>query len=113
MIFDKELLVLRERIEKAENIDELNYLRRTNEKKYWWTSIFVAGLFYALNGHVGKMIVTWIVGIITFGIYALWIIYTSYRDENEFNNQMEYFILKRTNELKKQPSSMGRELIEG
>ena len=34
MIFDKELLVLRERIEKAENIDELNYLRRTNEKKY-------------------------------------------------------------------------------
>ena len=59
------------------------------------------------------MIVTWIVGIITFGIYALWIIYTSYRDENEFNNQMEYFILKRTNELKKQPSSMGRELIEG
>lgn len=102
MIFDMELLILKERIEKADNIDELNYLRTTNEKKYWWTSIFIAGLFYALNGHVGKMIVTWIVGCLTFGIYALYIIYTSYRDEKDFNNQMEYFILKRTNELKKQ-----------
>ena len=113
MIFDMELLVLREKIEKAENMDELNYLRRTNEKKYWWTSIFVAGLFYALNGHVGKMIVTWIVGIITFGIYALWIIYTSYRDENDFNNQMEYFILKRTNELRGQTKGENKKLIEG
>ncbi len=59
------------------------------------------------------MIVTWIVGIITFGIYALWIIYTSYRDEKEFNNQMEYFILKRTNELRKQSNGLKRELIEG
>ncbi len=59
------------------------------------------------------MIVTWIVGIITFGIYALWIIYASYRDEKEFNNQMEYFILKRTNELRKQSNGLKRELIEG
>ena len=59
------------------------------------------------------MIVTWIVGIITFGIYALWIIYTSYRDEKEFNNQMEYFILKRINELRKQSNGLKRELIEG
>ncbi len=59
------------------------------------------------------MIVTWIVGCITFGIYALWIIYTSYRDENEFNNQMEYYILKRTNELRKQSNEQRKELIEG
>lgn len=100
MIFDTELLLLKNKIDDAEDMDELNYLRTVNEKKYWWTSIFVAGLFYALNGKVGKMIVTWIVGCLTFGIYALYVIYTSYKDQNEFNNQMEYYILKRSKELK-------------
>lgn len=100
MIFDTELLLLKDKIECAEDVDELNYLRRVNEKKYWWTSIFVLGLFYALNGKVGKMIVTWIVSCFTFGIYGLYVIYTSYKDQNEFNNQMEYYILKRSKELK-------------
>lgn len=100
MIFDTELLLLKDKIENAEDMDELNYLRTVNEKKYWWTSIFVAGLFYALNGKVGKMIVTWILSFITLGIYALYVIYTSYKDQNEFNNQMEYYILKRSKELK-------------
>jgi predicted RNA-binding Zn-ribbon protein involved in translation (DUF1610 family) len=108
MIFDEELLILRDRIAQAEDMDELNYLRITNEKKYWWTSIFIAGLFYALNGHVGKMILTWIVGFFTLGIYGLYVIYTSYRDQNEFNNQMEYYIMKRTKELNGHaPSNQG------
>lgn len=46
------------------------------------------------------MIVTWIVSCFTFGIYGLYVIYTSYKDQNEFNNQMEYYILKRSKELK-------------
>lgn len=32
MIFDTELLLLKNKIEDAEDVDELNYLRRVNEK---------------------------------------------------------------------------------
>ena len=74
MIFDEELTLLKEKIANAEDVDELNYIRTTNQKKYWWTSIFIAGLFYGLNGKVGKMIITWFVSVITLGIYALYII---------------------------------------
>ena len=98
MIFDEELTLLKEKIANAEDVDELNYIRTTNQKKYWWTSIFIAGLFYGLNGKVGKMIITWFVSVITLGIYALYIIYRSYKDETEFNNQMEYYILQRSKE---------------
>lgn len=70
MIFDEELTLLKEKIANAEDMDELNYIRTTNQKKYWWTSIFIAGLFYGLNGKVGKMIITWFVSVITLGIYA-------------------------------------------
>mgnify|MGYP004515235361 CR=1 FL=1 len=79
MIFDEELTLLKEKIANAEDMDELNYIRITNQKKYWWTSIFIAGLFYGLNGKVGKMIITWFVSVITLGIYALYIIYRSYK----------------------------------
>lgn len=65
MIFDEELTLLKEKIANAEDVDELNYIRTTNQKKYWWTSIFIAGLFYGLNGKVGKMIITWFVSVIT------------------------------------------------
>ena len=65
MIFDTELLMLKNQIENAKDINELNYLRVTHEKKYWWTSIFISGLFYAINGKVGKMIITWIINLFT------------------------------------------------
>lgn len=94
MIFDEELTLLKEKIANAEDVDELNYIRTTNQKKYWWTSIFIAGLFYGLNGKVGKMIITWFVSVITLGIYALYIIYRSYKDETEFNNQMNIIYYK-------------------
>ncbi|MBE6507936.1 MAG: zinc-ribbon domain-containing protein [Methanobrevibacter sp.] len=112
MIFDDELYVLKDKIAHAQDMEELNYLRVTNEKKYWWTSIFVAGLFYALNGKVGKMLLTWILGLVTLGIYALYVIYTSYRDQNEFNNQMEYTILQRSKELKGLPTSANAQPAE-
>ncbi|KZX15767.1 hypothetical protein MBCUT_12700 [Methanobrevibacter cuticularis] len=105
MNFETELMYLKERIEKAESINDLDYLRRTNEKKYWWTSILITGLFYGLNGKVGKMILGWIVGAITFGIYSLYLIYTSYKDQKEFNDQMEFYILNRKKELEKINSS--------
>ncbi len=105
MNFETELIYLKERIEKAESLDDLEYLRRTNEKKYWWTSILITGLFYGLNGKVGKMILSWVLGVITFGIYALYIIYTSYKDQKEFNDQMEFYILNRKKELEKTNSS--------
>lgn len=38
MIFDEELTLLKEKIANAEDMDELNYIRTTNQKKYWWTS---------------------------------------------------------------------------
>ena len=112
MIFDEELTLLKEKIANAEDMDELNYIRTTNQKKYWWTSIFIAGLFYGLNGKVGKMIITWFVSVITLGIYALYIIYRSYKDETEFNNQMEYYILQRSKELKGKINSSELKLPE-
>ena len=112
MIFDEELTLLKEKIANAEDVDELNYIRTTNQKKYWWTSIFIAGLFYGLNGKVGKMIITWFVSVITLGIYALYIIYRSYKDETEFNNLMEYYILQRSKELKGKISSSELKLPE-
>ena len=104
MIFDEELTLLKEKIANAEDVDELNYIRTTNQKKYW--------LFYGLNGKVGKMIITWFVSVITLGIYALYIIYRSYKDETEFNNQMEYYILQRSKELKGKISSSELKLPE-
>ena len=74
--------------------------------------IFIAGLFYGLNGKVGKMIITWFVSVITLGIYALYIIYRSYKDETEFNNQMEYYILQRSKELKGKINSSELKLPE-
>lgn len=41
MIFDEELTLLKEKIANAEDVDELNYIRTTNQKKYWWTSMFI------------------------------------------------------------------------
>lgn len=106
--FDTELWQLKDRIENAEDYNELEFLRRTNEKKYWWTSIFVIGLFYALNDKVGKFLLAFLLlGWITFGIYGLWLIYTSYRDEKEFNDQMDFYILKRQKELKNSSSPNG------
>ena len=99
MIYDDELNELKEKIENAQDVDELEYLRRTNEKKYWWTSIFICGLFYGLNGKVRKMIISWIITPFTLGIYGLYLIYTSYKDQKEFNDQMELSILNRKKEL--------------
>ena len=99
MIFETELEYVKEKIEKAETRDDLDYIRRINEKKYWWTSILITGLFYALNGNIGKMILSWILSAITFGIYGLYIMYTSYKDEKDFNDKMEFYILKRKKEL--------------
>ena len=100
MFFEQDLIELKYQIDNAQDIDELNFIRLTKEKKYWWTSILVVGLFYALNGDVGKMIISWILSFFTLGIYGLYTMYTSYRDQNEFNTQMEYLILQRTKELK-------------
>lgn len=111
MNFETELIYLKERIENAESMDDLDYLRRTNEKKYWWTSIFFIGLFYALNGKVGKMILAWLLSAVTLGIYGIYIIYTSYKDQKEFNDQMEFYILKRKKELGKTNSSSNNDPI--
>lgn len=99
MNFENELQLLKMKIKDAEDVDELDYLRRTNEKKYWWTNIFLTGLFYGLNGKVGKMILSWIIAPITLGIYHLYLIYTAHKDQKEFNDAMEYAILKRKKEL--------------
>ena len=37
-----------------------------------------------------------------FGIYSLYLMYESYRDENKVNISMEYYILERKKELKRQ-----------
>lgn len=99
MNFENELITLKRNIKNAEDNDELEYLRRTNEKKYWWTSIFITGLFYGLNGKVGKMILGWLLCWTI--IYPFYLIYTSYKDQKEFNKGMEEAILKRKKELKK------------
>ena len=48
--FDPELRILKQRIMNANDVDELEYLKITNEKKYWWSSILLCGLFYGING---------------------------------------------------------------
>ena len=100
MDFEVELQLLKMKIKEAEDVYELNYLRRTNEKKYWWTNIFLTGLFYGLNGKIGKMILSWIMSPFTLGIYHLYLIYTAYKDQEEFNDSMELAIFKRKKELK-------------
>ena len=97
--FDPELIMLKQKIMNAKDVDELEYLKITNEKKYWWSSILLCGLFYGINGKIGKMIISWILSAVTLGIYYLYLIYTSYKDEEAFNNEMERYILKRKKEL--------------
>lgn len=80
-------------------LSNLRYLKITNEKKYWWSSILLCGLFYGINGKVGKMIISWLLSAVTLGIYYLYLIYTSYKDEEAFNNEIERYILKRKKEL--------------
>ena len=45
------------------------------------------------------MIISWLLSAVTLGIYYLYLIYTSYKDEEAFNNEMERYILKRKKEL--------------
>ena len=96
MIFDEELTLLKEKIANAEDMDELNYIRTTNQKKIL----------------VDQHIYCRFISVITLGIYALYIIYRSYKDETEFNNQMEYYILQRSKELKGKINSSELKLPE-
>ena len=99
MNFEMELQILLMHIKNAEDEMELDYLRRTNEKKYWWTNILFCGLFYGLNGKVGKMLLSW---LLCWTGYPIYLIYKGYKDQKEFNDAMEHGILKRKKELKKQ-----------
>lgn len=54
MIFDEELTLLKEKIANAEDVDELNYIRTTNQKKYWWTSIFYCRFILWFERKSGK-----------------------------------------------------------
>lgn len=99
MNFEKELLYLKAKIETAETTDDLNYLQLVHEKNYWWTSIIITGLFYGLNGKILKMILAWILNPFTLWIYGIYLIFTSYQDEKEFNERMEFYIIKRKKEL--------------
>lgn len=99
MIFDHDLDLLKMEIDRAGDMNELENIHKNNEKKYWWSSIFIGGLFYGINGKIGKMVLTWILSVFTLGIYGIYVIYTSYRDQNEFNSQLEYFILKKSEEF--------------
>ncbi|MCQ2972503.1 MAG: hypothetical protein MJ209_04375 [archaeon] len=106
MNFEEELQVVLSNIKNAQDEAELNYIRKVNEKQYWWTSIFICGLFYGLNGKIGKMILFWVISAL--GIILLFIptiicyiysVYMSYKNQKEFNDAMEYAILQRIREL--------------
>lgn len=119
--YGNELKILKEKIMNATTNDELEHLRRSNEKKYWWSSIIVCGLFYGLNEKVGKLVISllimffaFIISPSNFGsslviaiyyfylIYYFYMIYTSYKDQKFFNNEMEVYISKRKRELNHQ-----------
>lgn len=112
MIFNEELTLLKEKIANAEDVDELNYIRTTNQKKILVDQHIYCRFILWFERKVGKMIITWFVSVITLGIYALYIIYRSYKDETEFNNQMEYYILQRSKELKGKINSSELKLPE-
>lgn len=99
MIFDEELLEVQRQVKDAKDDLDLEYIEKTHEKKHWWTSIFIVGLFYGLNGKVGRMILSWLLSAVTLTIWAWWTIYTSYRDQKQFNNEMNRLIYQRKREL--------------
>lgn len=110
MNFEEELQTVLAQIKKANDQTELDYIRRTNEKEYWWTSILILALFYGLNDKIGKMLLYWLISFI--GLFFLAIptlicyvygIYKSYTDQKEFNDAIEYAIYQRTKELQGNP----------
>lgn len=99
MKFEKDFLNMKYLIKNAEDNEELENISKVFEKKHWWSSIFITGLFYGLNGKVSKMILGWLLGWTI--IYPIYLIYTSHKDQKEFNNEMEKLIMKRKEEIKK------------
>ena len=100
MIFDEELLQTKREIKNAKDELDLEYIDKAHRKEHWWASIFIVGLFYGLNGKIGRMFLCWLLSVVTLTIWAWWTIYTSYRDQKQFNEELDKCIYQRRRELK-------------
>ena len=113
--FEKQFDVVKDKINATESVEELYRIRRANEKKYWWTSIFFCGLFYAIYDDIGRFVLAWVLGFLTLGIYPVYLIYTSYRDQNQFNSELNHEVYIKIEKLKgnaQKPVESNADLVE-
>ena len=99
-MFEKRLLEAKRAVKECDNELDLDLVHETYKLKNWWTSILIFGLFYGINGEVGRMLLVWFLSIITLTIFGWIAIYLSYNDQSKYNQQLDEAIEKRRKEIK-------------
>jgi Flp pilus assembly protein TadB len=99
-MFEKRLLEAKRAVKECDNELDLDLVHETYKLKNWWTSILIFGLFYGINGEVGRMLLVWFLSIITLTIFGWIAIYLSYNDQSKYNQQLDKAIEKRRKEIK-------------
>lgn len=98
-MFEKRLLEAKRAVRDCDNELDLELVHETYRLKNWWTSIFIFGLFYGINGEVGRMLLVWFLSIITLTIFGWIAIYLSYNDQSKYNKELETEIAKRRKQI--------------
>jgi hypothetical protein len=96
----KDLELFKGLIKNVDDQGQLLVLSESKKRKYWWLSIFIAGLYHGLNGRVGFFIVTFLFGALTLGILPLYALVTGYSNQRDFNTQIDIEVQKRIKEIK-------------
>ena len=99
-MFERRLLEAKRAVNECDNELDLDLVYETYKLKNWWTSILIFGLFYGINGEVGRMLLVWFLSIITLTIFGWIAIYLSYNDQSKYNQQLDEAIAKRRKEIK-------------
>lgn len=98
-MFEKRLLEAKRAVKECNNELDLDLVYETYKLKNWWSSILIFGLFYGLNGEVGRMLLVWLLSIITLTIFGWIAIYLSYNDQSKYNRELEGEIEKRRKQI--------------
>ena len=99
-MFERRLLEAKRAVNECDNESDLDLVYETYKLKNWWTSILIFGLFYGINGEVGRMLLVWFLSIITLTIFGWIAIYLSYNDQSKYNRVLEGEIEKRKKEIR-------------
>lgn len=98
-MFERRLLEAKRAVKECDNELDLDLVYETYKLKNWWTSILIFGLFYGINGEVGRMLLVWFLSIITLTIFGWIAIYLSYNDQSKYNKELETEIAKRRKQI--------------